>query len=142
MALHPVATPGEIAPGSRKLVTIGKLTLGIFNLNGVLYAYRNVCPHAGAPVCRGSISGTSLPSPVYEYHYGREGCILRCPWHGWEFDLKTGAHLVDPNTRLKSLPLVSDADASQEALESFPLEQREGRIYVQLPSEVTPPSLS
>jgi len=95
MNRHPAARTGELPPGGRKLVTIGRVQIGLFNVSGEFRAYRNVCPHAGAPVCLGRVGGTSLPSDVYEYKYGREGCILRCPWHGWEFDLRTGEHLVD-----------------------------------------------
>jgi hypothetical protein len=56
-----------------------------------------------ARLCVGKISGATLPSPVYEYAYGHKGCILRCPWHRWEFDLRTGEHLVDPITKLKRI---------------------------------------
>ena len=62
MVTHPVAKIGEILPGGRKLVTVGKIQLGIFNVGGNFFAYRNICPHAGAPVCLGKISGTTLPS--------------------------------------------------------------------------------
>lgn len=99
----------------------------MFNVGGQLRAYRNACPHAGAPVCTGRVSGTSMPSRVYEYIYGLEGCILRCPWHGWEFDLLSGSHVVDPQTRLKEVPVVS------ENLEPFPTEQENGTLYVLLP---------
>jgi nitrite reductase (NADH) small subunit len=124
---HPVATAGEIPPGGRKIVTIGRLEVGVFNVAGEIRAYRNACPHAGAPVCLGRVSGTSQPSQVYEYIYGSEGCILRCPWHGWEFDLRTGAHLVDPGNRLRELPV------EQAGLAPFPLEQAGGTLYVLLP---------
>jgi nitrite reductase (NADH) small subunit len=130
MKRHPVAQVGEIAPGGRKIVTIGRLQVGVFNVAGEIKAYRNACPHAGAPVCVGRISGTSQPSRVYEYIYGSEGCILRCPWHGWEFDLRTGEHLVDPETRLKAVPVEA---ASSERLDSFPVDQTEGTLYVLLP---------
>jgi nitrite reductase/ring-hydroxylating ferredoxin subunit len=76
------------------------------------------------------VSGTSLPSKVYEYIYGREGCILRCPWHGWEFDLRTGEHLVDPETRLKEVRVET---RRAENLDLLPVEQSEGTLYVLLP---------
>lgn len=120
MAHHPVAKLADLPPGARKLVRVGKIEVGLFNVGGTLHAYRNVCPHAGAPVCVGKIGGTALPSPVYEYAWGLEGCILRCPWHGWEFDLRTGEHLVDPATRLKKIPVTAAAAGTPgEALEAF-----------------------
>jgi hypothetical protein len=85
-------------------------------------------------VCVGKISGTTLPSPVYEYDYGREGCILRCPWHGWEFDLKTGEHLVDPETKLKRI----DVKVEGEALEKFHVEKSGDTLHVILPSSAAP----
>jgi nitrite reductase/ring-hydroxylating ferredoxin subunit len=127
MKRHPVAKASDIPPGGRKLVRAGSAEVGLFNVGGELRAYRNVCPHAGAPVCTGRVSGTSMPSGVYEYIYGMEGCVLRCPWHGWEFDLRTGGHLVDPRNRLKAVPVES------EALEPIALEQSEGTVYVLLP---------
>jgi nitrite reductase/ring-hydroxylating ferredoxin subunit len=49
---------------------------------------------------------------VYEYEYGPDGEILQCPWHGWEFDLLTGQHLVDgSDARLRGYPVeVHDED--------------------------------
>jgi nitrite reductase (NADH) small subunit len=130
MKRHPVAKEGEIQPGARKIVSVGPLQIGVFNVGGELRAYRNACPHAGAPVCTGRVSGTSLPSMVYEYLYGKEGFILRCPWHGWEFDLRTGEHVVDPQVRLKRVPL---EPAEREDLDAVPLEQSDGTLYVLLP---------
>jgi nitrite reductase/ring-hydroxylating ferredoxin subunit len=127
MKRHAVAQAAEIPPGGRKLVSVGRIEIGLFNVGGAVHAYRNVCPHAGGPVCLGRISGTAMPSKVYEYIYGLEGRILRCPWHGWEFDLVTGEHLVDPETRLKEIPVEADG------LARLPLEQRDGTLYVLLP---------
>jgi nitrite reductase (NADH) small subunit len=127
MTRHPVAQAGELPPGGRKLVRVKGIEIGLFNAGGEVRAYRNACPHAGAPVCLGRVSGTSMPSKVYEYIYGMEGCVLRCPWHGWEFDLRTGEHIVDPEVRLKSVPVEA------ESLDRFPLVQDAGTLYVLLP---------
>ena len=92
---HAVATLDELAPGTRKIVTVAGKSIGLFNVNGTLVAVLNVCPHEFAPVCRGRVGGTTLPSAPGEFVWGREGEILACPWHGWEFDLLTGACLTD-----------------------------------------------
>jgi len=69
--------------------------IGVVQLkNGEFRAVRNVCPHKGAPVCKGAIGGTQLPSNVGQLVYGRDGEILACPWHGFEFDLLTGDELI------------------------------------------------
>jgi nitrite reductase/ring-hydroxylating ferredoxin subunit len=109
------------------------MEIGVFNVGGKYFAYRNVCPHAGAPVCLGKICGTNLTSDVYKLEYGREGEILRCPWHGWEFDLLTGEHLVDERTRLKSYEVevaAGEPKETSEDLESFEVEVRDETIYV------------
>jgi len=61
------------------------------------YALRNRCPHQGAPLGLGYLTGTFLPSEVGEYNYGREPEILRCPWHRYEYDVTTGRSLHDPS---------------------------------------------
>ena len=83
----------EIESGDRKLLAVNGIQVGIFNLGDRFVAYRNLCPHQGAPVCVGRVGGTTLPSAPGEYVYGRHGKILHCPWHGWQFDLETGQAL-------------------------------------------------
>lgn len=98
---HPVATVGEIPAGGRKLFTIGALRGGLFHLEngGGFRAYQDFCPHAGAPLCAGPL------------HPGPDGRpALRCPWHGWEFDLDTGYYLWNPRCRLDSFPVEVEGD--------------------------------
>ncbi len=93
-----VGTKDEIAASGYKVVEIDRrkeIEVGVYYVNGEFYVWRNVCPHRGAPVCQGVVTGTNLPSGVYEYEYGCDRQVLRCPWHGWEFDLKTGEHMVE-----------------------------------------------
>lgn len=104
---HPieVARVDEIPPGGRKIVDVQGRSIGIFNVKGTYVAVLNVCPHELAPVCLGRVGGTTLPSPAGEYCWGKEGEILACPWHGWEFDLLTGRALADPRRRLRRYPI-------------------------------------
>jgi 3-phenylpropionate/trans-cinnamate dioxygenase ferredoxin subunit len=106
----PVARASEIRPGEFKLVEVKRLSIGVFNVNGQFVAVLNVCPHELAPVCRGRLGGTTLPSPPGEYRWGREGEILACPWHGWEFDLLSGQALGDSRVRLKRYPVTVEDD--------------------------------
>jgi 3-phenylpropionate/trans-cinnamate dioxygenase ferredoxin subunit len=96
MAKHVVAPIAELPPGSRRIVTVAGRAIGVFNVGGTLYAVRNVCPHAGAPLCQGTVGGTLLPSEPGTATYGLEGRVLRCPWHGLEFDIATGEVLFVP----------------------------------------------
>ena len=105
MGRHVVATVDEIPPGGRKIVKVERREVGLFNLDGAYYALKNVCPHQGARVCLGKVSGTTLPSNVYEFQYGLQGRILRCPWHGWEYDLTTGRSVFDPEVKVVTYPV-------------------------------------
>ncbi len=105
-----VASPDELPVGARKLVEVAGRSLGLFNVQGEIVAVLNVCQHELAPVCRGRVGGTTLPSLPGEFCWGREGEILACPWHGWEFDLLTGQALADPRRRLRRYPVRVEGD--------------------------------
>lgn len=91
-----VAKADEFKPGARKILKVGGREIGVFHTTAGLFALRNSCPHQAAPLCLGPVTGTTLPSMPGEYVWGMEGKVLRCPWHGWEFDLETGVGLYDP----------------------------------------------
>ncbi|MGZ5091453.1 MAG: Rieske (2Fe-2S) protein [Burkholderiales bacterium] len=89
-----VGKAADFAVGQFKIVEIDGREIGITRLkSGELRAVRNHCPHKGAPVCKGIVGGTWLPCGPGEMVYGRDGEVLVCPWHGFEFDLLTGAEL-------------------------------------------------
>lgn len=106
----PVAQLSEIPVGARKIVEVNGRSIGVFNVQGTFVAALNVCPHELAPVCLGQVRGTTLESMPGEYHWGREGEILACPWHGWEFDLLTGRALADKRRRLRLFPVTVRED--------------------------------
>lgn len=95
-----VGRAGDLPVGSSKIVQIDKISVGIFHLADGFFALRNQCPHQGAPLCLGSIHGTHRPGA--EFDPALEGRVLRCPWHGWEFDIKTGKGLYDAKGRVAS----------------------------------------
>ena len=101
----PVARASEIGPGERRMLEVKGHSIGLFNVHGKFIAVLNLCPHELAPVCRGRVGGTTLPSQPGEYRWGREGEILACPWHGWEFDLQTGKAIADSRVRLRRYPV-------------------------------------
>lgn len=96
MAKHIIATVDEIPAGQRKIVEVAGRSIGVFNVNGDFYAIRNSCPHQGGPLCAGYLTGFVLADKPGEYTYTKRGEIVRCPWHGWEFDVKTGQSWFDP----------------------------------------------
>jgi nitrite reductase/ring-hydroxylating ferredoxin subunit len=114
-----VATLDEIPPGERKVVEVGGRSIGVFNINGEFYALRNRCPHQGGPVCQGRLTGFLECNAPGEFNYKRKGEILRCPWHGWEFDVKTGQSWVDP-TRMRTRSYKVSVESGEAALEKGP----------------------
>ena len=98
MSRHVVANIEDIQPGTRKIVTVNGREIGIFRIGDDFYGLINRCPHQGAPLCRGEIvSRLVAPSPG-DYRLTRSGEMIRCPWHCWEFDIRTGQSLCDPNS--------------------------------------------
>lgn len=96
MAKYVVASVDDIPPGDRKIVEVAGQSIGIFNLDGEFFALRNRCPHQGGPLCAGKRWGSLEASVPGEIRYGRPGEILACPWHGWEFDIRTGQSWCEP----------------------------------------------
>ena len=96
MARYVVATVEEVPPGGRKLVEVAGRSIGLFNVGGEFFALLNRCPHQGGPLCEGRLHGFVESSVPGEYRLTRQGEVLRCPWHGWEYDLRTGQSWFDP----------------------------------------------
>jgi nitrite reductase (NADH) small subunit len=71
-----VARLEEIDARGRRLVEVAGTQIALFHVDGRVYAVRNRCPHRGGPLVRGFVE---------------EGPAVRCPMHGWRFDLVTGA---------------------------------------------------
>jgi nitrite reductase/ring-hydroxylating ferredoxin subunit len=107
VARHAVGAEADFAPGVIKIVEVGAQSIGVMKSDGAFYAVLNVCPHALAPVCRGDLTGTMLPSAAGEVEYGLDDRVLRCPWHGYEFDVTTGlAVFTNFRGKLRTLPAV------------------------------------
>jgi nitrite reductase/ring-hydroxylating ferredoxin subunit len=100
-----VASAADIPPGGRKLVSVRGRDVAVFNVAGELFALLDRCPHQGGSLCRGKLVGLVESDEPGQYRYHRRGEIIRCPWHGWEFDLRTGKSWCDPKrTWVKSFP--------------------------------------
>jgi nitrite reductase/ring-hydroxylating ferredoxin subunit len=73
-----VAETGDLAPGEMKFVAVDRERIVLANVDGSFYALRDVCGHRNAPLSRGRL----------------DGCIVECPLHFAQFDIRTGK-LVD-----------------------------------------------
>ena len=117
MAKYVVGVLGEIPPGGRKIVEIAGRSIGIFNVAGEYFALRNRCPHQGAELCQGLVCGFVTSSNPGEYTMIRNGEFLRCPWHGWEFEIRTGQSWFDPRkVRVKSYEVSIEEIADDAAV--------------------------
>ena len=104
------ARADEVPPGERLVRTVGGRSVGVFNVDGRFYALHNRCPHRAGALCLGPVTGTALPPDEYAYVYGREGELVRCALHGWEFEIATGRCLVDPRVRARTFAVEREGD--------------------------------
>lgn len=89
-----VGKADELTPGGSKAVSAGDGEIGVFNADGSFYAVDNACPHRGGPLSEGRL----------------EGCVVVCPWHGWQFDVTDGSLLMNPASKLKTYKVVREGD--------------------------------
>lgn len=115
---HKVGQLDEIPEKDALIIDIEGRPIGVFRRGDNLFAVKNLCPHKRAPLACGTVEGTMLPtSHAGELAYGMEDQVIRCPWHGWEFDLVTG----------KCLFGVSDS-----RIKTYPVSVRDGDVYVEV----------
>lgn len=84
-----VAAIGEIPEGSGKEFTVGDRIVALYHVDGRYFSLDGICPHAGGPLAEGAL----------------EGCIVTCPWHGWQFDVTTGQHCLSDPIRQQTFPV-------------------------------------
>ena len=118
MSKHVVATVSELPPGGRKLVTVKGRPIAVFNLGGEFFGLMNRCPHQGAALCAGDLTSLMSADTPGEYRMSRLGEIIRCPWHGWEFDVRTEQSWCEPS-RIKA--------------KQYPIEVTAGDVLVKEP---------
>ena len=137
MSRHVVAKAGEIKPGTHKVVEVKGREIGLFNIGGEYFALSNRCPHEGGPMCAGKVTGIVLSDGPGNYRIEREGEFVRCPWHGWEFDIRTGQSWCDPkSTKVRSFQV--KVEPGEELVkgpyvaESFPVSVEEDYLIIEL----------
>jgi len=85
---------GDVKPGGGKVVEVNGTPIALFNVDGVFHAVHNVCLHRGGPIGEGVLAG----------------CVVTCPWHGWEYDVTTGVNLRDPRLALSRYSVKIEGD--------------------------------
>ncbi len=90
MARISVAKISDVPSGEGRVVDAGGKTLALFNVGGTYYAIDNTCAHRGGPLGEGELDGT----------------IVTCPWHGWRWDVTTGANANNPAIKVPCFPVM------------------------------------
>ena len=73
-------------PGESKIVNANGTDIALFNVDGEFFAISNICLHRGGPLGEGFV----------------EGDVVTCPWHGWRYNVKTGANAMIPSQKVAS----------------------------------------
>lgn len=110
MGDHDVGTAGSVAPGEALVVELEGREVAVFNLDGEYHALLNWCAHQGGPACEGPVGGTyearfDPATLTVEREWVRDGRVVTCPWHGWEYDIASGDCLSDPSVHLPTYPV-------------------------------------
>ena len=79
-----VSSLADIPPGGGKCVEVNGQQIALFNVDGAVHAIHNVCLHRGGPLAEGEL----------------EGHVVTCPWHGWQYDVRTGINTMDENEQV------------------------------------------
>jgi nitrite reductase/ring-hydroxylating ferredoxin subunit len=107
MAVYDLGSLDEFPAGGHRVVMMGRLEIGVFNVDGELYALPNICPHAQGPLCEGPVTGEWLCTAAsgFKFDYDGRRRIIVCPWHGAEFDIPTGRCLSSAKFKVRSFPV-------------------------------------
>jgi nitrite reductase (NADH) small subunit len=89
---HRLCKVSEIPAGGGLECVAGDRIVAVFQVDGEFYALDGICPHAGGPLAKGEL----------------QGCIVTCPWHGWQFDISTGQHQLTPRIQQATLLVTID----------------------------------
>lgn len=84
-----VCSKAEIPSGRNKLINAEGKMIAVWNINNEFFAVNAVCPHRGGPLEQGSLNQN----------------VVTCPWHGWQFDVKTGTSPVFPQAKLETFKI-------------------------------------
>jgi nitrite reductase/ring-hydroxylating ferredoxin subunit len=119
-------------PG-RKLIESGGVEVGVFKLGGEFFAYENVCPHIGGPACQGKIIAKveeviAADRTSAGMEFSKTKINVVCPWHGYEFDIRTGRHHGNQRYRLKPIKVRVEGG---DVVVSLPDEKKDQNVTVQ-----------
>ena len=142
MSRHVIGPVDALGPGTRQRVEINGRGIVVFNVRGAFYALRDTCPHQGAKLSAGVVVGAvdaQLPG-CYDYDPGRP--FVKCPWHGWEFELATGQSWCEPERlRVRSYEVSVEPGAAIVPTEADPESPVPGQVRGPYVAETYPATL-
>ena len=115
MSEHLVGKALEIKDGERRIVFAGEHEIGVFKEKGEYYAYSNFCLHQGGPACEGltiaKVEERLRPDKTsMGLYFSEDEMHFVCPWHGMEYDMKTGECVANRKLKLKKYKTVQKGD--------------------------------
>ena len=116
-----VVKQSELAELGRKVVSVDGLEIGLFQVGDHIFAWRNHCPHQGGPACQGKLmrgveERLTPDKQSLGIFYNEYSLNIICPWHGYEFDVRTGHY----------------AGAGEFRLMGYPVTLKDGGVYVSI----------
>ena len=111
-----IAKAADVPSGKSRRIVVKGRNLAVFNVSGEYFALLDSCPHEGAALSAGQIIGLAESDMPGEYRLCRKGEFVRCPWHGWEFEIRTGQSYCAPKryrTRNFEVQVESGADLAK-----------------------------
>lgn len=110
-----VAEASEMKDGDRRIVRTQRGEIGVFFKDGAYFAYSNVCVHSGGPACEGVMMNQVVDiiaaDKTYQGQTFSDEVHFVCPWHGWEYELKTGECVGDRRLKLRKYDVVQRGDS-------------------------------
>ena len=111
MQSYRIGIVSEFEEGTKKVFNLGKTEVGVFRLGGKFYAWNNICPHQGGPVCQGRLyprvhENLDENKQSHGRLYDENNINIVCPWHGLEFDVRTGKHPGNEEIALDPFPVL------------------------------------
>ena len=111
MAEKFVGKISEFKDGDRRIIFAGDNEIGVFRHEGQFYAYSNICVHQGGPACEGltiaKVEEKLMPDKTSRgFYFSEDHVHFVCPWHGYEYDMKTGEFCGDRKLKLRKYEVV------------------------------------
>ncbi len=110
-----VAKASSFPDPGRKVFDVGGTEFGVFKLGGQFYAWENRCPHLDGPACQGKILPCATEAVNEDKtsrgrEFSKTDMNVVCPWHGFEFDIRTGRHPTNNAVRLRAVKMRVEGD--------------------------------